>query len=89
MGNLKLYISLRSYQDSRLCRGRETEHVILECEALVRCRLWTMGYPGSDLENIRRDHVVVVRGFIHGIRVLGDDAAADMRDELFSLDIAC
>lgn len=54
------------------------EHVLFDSQAPIRCRLQTMGCPGSELENIQRDPAGVVRGLIRGMCVLVDEAATDM-----------
>lgn len=41
-----------------------------------------MGFPGSELENMRRYPEEIVRRFIRGMCVLGGETAQDMRDEL-------
>lgn len=60
-GLLKTYFNLRTkikslprkLSFSMVWRGRpDGEHVLLESDALTRCRLGTTEYPGSELENI-------------------------------------
>lgn len=46
--------------------------VVLECVALTRCRLWTMGYSGSEPENIHRDSA----GVVWGVRLEADGHSA-------------
>lgn len=64
------------------------EHVVLKCVALSRCRLTMMSYPGSELENVRREPAVSPSGsFRHRHRMcvcVGGEAAGDMRDDLLS-----
>lgn len=75
------YHLCRWYRDG----GRDGKIRSLGCEALTRCRLRAMDYPGSELEKIRRDHAGVLRKFIRGMRVLGVEASAGMPDPRLSL----
>lgn len=57
------------YDGSILCRKcggavETAEHVILDCDALARCRYQTLGPPGTELDNIRQDPISTIGKFI-------------------------
>lgn len=65
------------YQGSQLCRWCDMEdetadHVLLECEALARRRLQSLGLPGEELENIRKNPIGSIRKFIQEVKGLAD-----------------
>lgn len=66
-----------------------SDHARLKYGTLGHCRLRTMGYAGSEPENIRRDPTGIIRGFIRIMCALGGEAIAYMRDELVSLTLHC
>lgn len=69
------------YVDIRKCGGEGD--VLLDCEALTRCRLRYISYLRSELKNIRRGG----RGFIRGMWVLESDCLLKMQDGGHSIKI--
>lgn len=78
----ELFVGSNKRVEFQQLRQQETQcHIQKQTNYLIRCRLRTMGYRGSELENIQGDPADVVTGFAS---VFGREAAVDMQDELLS-----